>query len=162
MSGTVAEIVADVRKRGDAALTEWALELDGVAPARAEPQAGLPEEAVLVLAERVRRWHEAQRPTDLRLEIEPGELGGAVPRWRRRGSTFRALVSALVMRSLRAGVVGSSSSRPAAPGSSRRLRSSSASTRFGPSAGPTRSPRSPTARSRSRASTRSPAPGTHS
>ena len=72
MTASVAEIVADVRARGDEALTEWALELDGVAPARAEPEAGLPDDAVLALAGRVRRWHEAQRPADLRLEIEPG------------------------------------------------------------------------------------------
>ena len=99
MSGTVAEIVADVRKRGDAALTEWALELDGVAHARAEPQSGLPEEAVLALADRVRRWHEAQRPADLRLEIEPGvELER---RWLPLASAGiyvpRGLVSTLVM-----------------------------------------------------------------
>jgi histidinol dehydrogenase len=99
MSGTVAEIVADVRKRGDAALTQWALELDGVAPARAEPQAGLPEDAVLALADRVRRWHEAQRPADLRLEIEPGvELER---RWLPLASAGiyvpRGLVSTLVM-----------------------------------------------------------------
>jgi histidinol dehydrogenase len=99
MSGTVAEIVADVRARGDAALTEWALELDGVAPARAEPAAGLPEEAVLALADRVRRWHEAQRPADLRVEIEPGvELER---RWLPLASAGiyvpRGLVSTLVM-----------------------------------------------------------------
>ena len=69
---SVAEIVADVRERGDAALAEWALELDGVAPARAEPAGGLPEDAVLTLADRVRRWHLAQWPRDLRVEIEPG------------------------------------------------------------------------------------------
>ena len=34
---TVAEIVAGVRELGDAALNEWAEQLDGVAPARAEP-----------------------------------------------------------------------------------------------------------------------------
>jgi len=99
MSGTVAEIVADVRARGDAALAQWALELDGVAPARAEPQPGLPEAAVLDLAGRVRRWHEAQRPADLRLEIEPGvELER---RWAPLGSVGiyvpRGLVSTLVM-----------------------------------------------------------------
>jgi histidinol dehydrogenase len=33
----VAEIVDDVRARGDAAVREWALRLDGVEPARAEP-----------------------------------------------------------------------------------------------------------------------------
>jgi histidinol dehydrogenase len=44
-----------------------------VAPERAVPDPALvPTEAVLDLAGRVRRWHEAQRPADLRLEIEPG------------------------------------------------------------------------------------------
>ena len=99
MTVTVAEIVADVRARGDAALTKWALELDGVAPARAEPQARLPEDAVLALADRVRRWHEVQRPADLRLEIEPGvELER---RWLPLASVGiyvpRELVSTLVM-----------------------------------------------------------------
>jgi histidinol dehydrogenase len=99
MTGTVADIVADVRARGDEALTEWALELDGIAPARAEPEAGLPADAVLELADRVRRWHEAQRPADLRMEIEPGvELER---RWVPLGSVGiyvpRGLVSTLVM-----------------------------------------------------------------
>lgn len=99
MSGTVAEIVADVRARGDEALTEWALSLDGIAPARAKREAGLPEDAVLDLADRVRRWHEAQRPADLRMEIEPGvELER---RWVPLGSVGiyvpRGLVSTLVM-----------------------------------------------------------------
>jgi histidinol dehydrogenase len=69
---TVAEIVDDVRERGDEALTHWALELDGIEPARAVADHGLPDDAVLALADRVRRWHEAQRPADLRMEIEPG------------------------------------------------------------------------------------------
>jgi len=96
---TVAEIVADVRARGDEALAEWSLELDGVAPARAEPTEGLPEQAVVALADRVRRWHQAQRPSDLRMEIEPGvELER---RWVALGSVGiyvpRGLVSTLVM-----------------------------------------------------------------
>ena len=68
----VAEIVADVRARGDAALREWCLRLDGVEPARAIPSGDIPEQALRNLAERVRRWHEAQRPPDVRLEVEPG------------------------------------------------------------------------------------------
>ncbi len=54
-------------------MREWALELDGVVPARAvaEPER-LPREALLELADRVRRWHEAQVPRDIELEIEPG------------------------------------------------------------------------------------------
>jgi histidinol dehydrogenase len=96
---SVAEIVADVRERGDAALTQWSLELDGIEPARAVPEHGLPADAVLALADRVRRWHEAQRPADLRMEVEPGvELER---RWVPLGSVGiyvpRGLVSTLVM-----------------------------------------------------------------
>jgi histidinol dehydrogenase len=66
-------IVSDVKERGFEAVREWALELDGVEPARAvaDPD-GLPREALLQLADRVRRWHEAQRPADITLEVEPG------------------------------------------------------------------------------------------
>jgi len=53
----------------------YALELDGVAPARAvADHTLLPRQAVLELAGRVRRWHEAQRPADISLEVEPGVL----------------------------------------------------------------------------------------
>jgi histidinol dehydrogenase len=66
-------IVSDVKERGIVAVREWAVELDGVAPAPAEAAAGeLPREALLALADRVRRWHEAQRPRDITVEIEPG------------------------------------------------------------------------------------------
>src|SRR3954451_1916108 len=66
-------IVSEIKAEGDAAVRRWALELDGVEPARAVPDAdGLPREAILALADRVRRWHEAQRPADIRLEVEPG------------------------------------------------------------------------------------------
>ena len=55
------------------AVREWALEFDGVEPARAVARAELlPREALLTLADRVRRWHEAQRPRDVELEVEPG------------------------------------------------------------------------------------------
>jgi histidinol dehydrogenase len=68
-------IVEDVRERGDEAVREWAVRLDGAEPARAvaEPDL-LPRRALLDLADRVRRWHEAQRPLDLELEVEPGVL----------------------------------------------------------------------------------------
>jgi histidinol dehydrogenase len=69
---SVAEILRDVRERGDAAVDEWALRLDGVAPRRAEPQGAIPADAILALADAVRRWHEAQRPADVRLEVTPG------------------------------------------------------------------------------------------
>jgi histidinol dehydrogenase len=107
MSG-VAAIVEDVRARGDAAVREWALRLDGVAPERARPGGDLPVEALLVLAERVRRWHEAQRPVDVRLEVEVGiELER---RWLPLRSVGiyvpRGLVSTLVMCAVPAQVAG--------------------------------------------------------
>jgi histidinol dehydrogenase len=66
-------IVSEIKDGGDAAVRKWALELDGAEPARAVADASaLPRDAVLELADRVRRWHEAQRPADIRLEVEPG------------------------------------------------------------------------------------------
>lgn len=66
-------ILSDVKAEGMDAVDRWALEFDGVAPARAIPDAaGLPREALLQLADRVRRWHEAQRPPVVQLEVEPG------------------------------------------------------------------------------------------
>ena len=96
---SVAEILRDVRERGDAAVREWALRLDGVEPRRAEPGGDVPTEAILTLADAVRRWHEAQRPADVRLEVTPGvELER---RWVPLGSVGiyvpRGLVSTLVM-----------------------------------------------------------------
>lgn len=66
-------ILEDVRARGQEAVRDWAVKLDGVepAPAVADPT-GLPGEAVLALADRVRRWHDAQRPPDLEMDVEPG------------------------------------------------------------------------------------------
>ena len=66
-------IAAEVKERGLEAVREWALKLDGVEPARAEADTeGLPRDALLELADRVRRWHAVQRPADVTLEIEPG------------------------------------------------------------------------------------------
>ncbi|MGH3065345.1 MAG: histidinol dehydrogenase, partial [Gaiellaceae bacterium] len=104
----VAGIVADVRARGDLAVREWALRLDGVEPARAEPRADVPAEAVLALAAAVRRWHALQRPADISLEVRPGvelerrwvpleSVGIYVP---------RGLVSTLVMCAVPAQVAG--------------------------------------------------------
>ena len=93
-------IVDDVKERGFDAVREWALELDGVEPARAvaEPEL-LPRDALLALADRVRRWHEAQRPRDIELEVEPGVV--LQRRWvplRAVGIYVpRGLVSTLVM-----------------------------------------------------------------
>jgi histidinol dehydrogenase len=69
---SVQEIVEDVRARGDDALREWSERLDGVASARAQPGGEVPEAALLELADRVRAWHAAQRPPDVRLETAPG------------------------------------------------------------------------------------------
>ena len=105
----VAHIVTDVLARGHAALRDWAVELDGVEPARAVADADeLPAAALLTLADRVRRWHELQWPADVRLEVEPGvelerrwvpleSVGIYVP---------RGLVSTLVMCAVPAQVAG--------------------------------------------------------
>ena len=102
-------IVADVKARGLAAVMEWAVRLDGVEPSRAAADAnGLPRDALLDLADRVRRWHEVQRPRDVSLEVEPGvrlerrwvaldTVGVYVP---------RRLVSTLVMCAVPAQVAG--------------------------------------------------------
>jgi histidinol dehydrogenase len=102
-------VVEDVKARGMDAVREWALEFDGVEPARAvaEP-ALLPREALLTLADRVRRWHETQRPRSIVHDIEPGvtlerrwvpieSVGIYVP---------RNLVSTLVMCAVPAQVAG--------------------------------------------------------
>lgn len=104
----VARILEDVRGRGDAALREWALRLDGVEPRPAEPEDGLPAKAVLALAAAVRRWHAFQRPADVKLEIAPGvEL---TRRWVPLASVGiyvpRRLVSTLVMCAVPAQVAG--------------------------------------------------------
>jgi histidinol dehydrogenase len=104
----VAEIVADVRGRGDEALREWALRLDGVEPRRAEPAGDVPEEALLAAAANVRRWHELQRPADVRAEIVAGvELER---RWLPLGSVGvyvpRRLLSSLVMAAVPAQAAG--------------------------------------------------------
>jgi histidinol dehydrogenase len=67
-------IVADVKERGFDAVRDWSVELDGVEPVRAVPAGDVPKQAILALADRVRRWHELQRPRDLELEVEPGVL----------------------------------------------------------------------------------------
>jgi histidinol dehydrogenase len=104
----VARILDDVRKRGDAALREWALELDGAEPKLAEPAGDVPAQAILALAMAVRRWHALQRPADVQLEIAPGvELAR---RWHALASVGiyvpRGLVSTLVMCTVPAQVAG--------------------------------------------------------
>ena len=104
----VESIVADVRARGDEAVREWAVRLDGVEPRRAEPAGELPVAALLELADAVRAWHERQRPADVRLEVRPGvELER---RWVPLDSVGiyvpRGLVSTLVMCAVPAQVAG--------------------------------------------------------
>jgi histidinol dehydrogenase len=101
-------IVSDVKERGIDAVREWALKLDGVEPARAVPEGDLPEAEVLALADRVRRWHEAQRPADVRLEVEPGvELERRwIPLDRVGIYVPRGLVSTLVMCAIPAQAAG--------------------------------------------------------
>ena len=92
-------IVADIKERGIDAVREWAVKLDGVEPARAMADGELPEAELLALADRVRRWHEAQRPADVFLEVEPGvELERRwIPLDRVGIYVPRGLVSTLVM-----------------------------------------------------------------
>jgi histidinol dehydrogenase len=104
----VPQIVEDVRSRGDDAVREWSRRLDGVEPARAEPAGDVPTEAFRALADAVRRWHELQRPRDIRLETAPGvELER---RWAPLASVGiyvpRRLVSTLVMCAVPAQVAG--------------------------------------------------------
>lgn len=102
-------VVEDVKARGMEAVREWSLEFDGVEPARAVPTPdALPRDALLTLADRVRRWHEAQRPNDITLEVEPGVV--LERRWVPLRSVGiyvpRKLVSTLVMCAVPAQVAG--------------------------------------------------------
>ena len=101
-------VIAEIKDEGIYAVRRWAMELDGVEPALAEPDGDVPRDALLTLADRVRRWHEAQRPADVSLEVEPGvtlerrwvpldTVGVYVP---------RGLLSTLVMCAVPAQVAG--------------------------------------------------------
>ena len=108
---TIAEIVEDVRARGDAALVEWSQRLDHTtasAPERAVPYGDIPTAAILDAAQSVRTWHAAQRPADVSLEVSPGvtlerrwtpirSVGVYVP---------KGLVSSLIMGAVPAQVAG--------------------------------------------------------
>jgi len=102
-------IVAEIKREGETAVRRWALELDGVEPARAVPEPDLlPRRALLDLADRVRRWHEVQRPAAVTLEVEPGVL--LERRWLPLETIGiyvpRNLVSTLVMCAVPAQVAG--------------------------------------------------------
>jgi histidinol dehydrogenase len=161
---SVAAILEDVRLRGDAAVREWAVRLDGVEPARAEQTEGLTEGAVLALADSVRRWHEAQRPADVRVETRPGvELER---RWAPLATVGvyvpRGLVSTVVMCAVPARVAGVERIVVATPPDGAGLVAAAARLlgidEVWALGGPSRSRRSRTGRRRSRASTRSVAP----
>ena len=156
-------IVSEIKARGADAVREYAVQFDGVEPARATPDdSDLPRDALLDLADRVRRWHEVQRPADIELEIEPGvtlqrrwvaldTVGVYVP---------RNLISTLVMCVVPAQVAGVRHivvcTPPHGAGGSPPRRSCSASTRCGRSEARRRSGGSRT----SNASTRSSGRGT--
>ncbi len=83
LSAAVASILDDVRARGDAALREMAERFDGVRLESLEvPQerwqealTGLPigvRRALERAARNIRRFHDAQRPKDVSVEVEPG------------------------------------------------------------------------------------------
>lgn len=84
----VAPIVADVRARGDAALLEWTVKLDGPPPEgfrvpaeQIESATVAPEahEALRRMIEAVRSFSQAQRPLDTSVEAVPGVV--AQRRW---------------------------------------------------------------------------------
>ncbi|HEY2217788.1 MAG TPA: histidinol dehydrogenase [Gaiellaceae bacterium] len=105
----MSSIVAQIKESGEEAVWRWAEELDGVEPARAHPtESSFPREALLALADRVRRWHEAQRPADVTMEIEPGVM--LERRWLPLESVGiyvpRNLISTLVMCAVPAQVAG--------------------------------------------------------
>jgi histidinol dehydrogenase len=95
----VVGILDDIRTRGDVALREWSLRLDGVEPKHARPTEAVPEDALRELADAVERWHGLQRPPDIRLEVRPGvELERRWVPLRSVGIYVpRGLVSTLVM-----------------------------------------------------------------
>jgi histidinol dehydrogenase len=110
-SFSVDDIVADVRRRGDAALADWSRRLDATtwsSPERAVAYGDIPTAAVLAAAESVRTWHAAQRPRDLMLEVSPGVT--LERRWSPLRSVGlyvpRGLVSSLIMSGVPAQVAG--------------------------------------------------------
>lgn len=74
-SVTIEGIVTDVRTRGDAAVAEWSRRFDQTTsdqPERAVAYGDIPTAAIVAAADNVRRWHAAQRPADVVLEVAPG------------------------------------------------------------------------------------------
>lgn len=108
---TIADIVADVRERGDAAVVEWSQRLDKTTATtveRAVAYGDIPTAAVLDAAQSVRTWHAAQRPADITMEVSPGVT--LERRWSPLRSVGvyvpRGLVSSLIMGAVPAQVAG--------------------------------------------------------
>jgi histidinol dehydrogenase len=108
---SVADIVRDVRERGDAALMEWSSRLDATTsstPTRATPAGTIPTTALLTSARNVTTWHSAQRPVDLVVEVVPGVV--LERRWVPLRSVGiyvpRNLISSLVMGVVPAQIAG--------------------------------------------------------
>jgi histidinol dehydrogenase len=102
-------IVGEIKAEGMEAVRRWALELDGVEPTLCvDSTQSVPREAVLDLADRVRRWHALQRPADIELEVEPGVT--LTRRWLPLDTVGvyvpRNLISTLVMCAVPAQVAG--------------------------------------------------------
>ena len=101
-------IVSEIKAEGLEAVKRWALELDGVEPALAEPDGDVPMDAIYDLADRVGRWHGAQRPEDITLEVEPGVV--LQRRWVALDTVGvyvpRGLISTLVMCAVPAQIAG--------------------------------------------------------
>jgi histidinol dehydrogenase len=101
-------IVSEIKEEGYEAVRRWAVELDGVEPARAEPDGDVPVEAIYDLADRVARWHGVQRPADVSLEVEPGVV--LERRWVALDTVGiyvpRGLLSTLVMCAVPAQIAG--------------------------------------------------------
>jgi len=108
---SIADIIEDVRRRGDVAVAEWSRRFDGTTsdlPERAQPYGDVPTAAILAAAANVRTWHAAQRPADLMLEVTPGVT------LERRWTPLRSvglyvpknLVSSLIMSGIPAQVAG--------------------------------------------------------
>jgi histidinol dehydrogenase len=90
VAATVAQVIDDVRQRGDAALREQALRFDGAALDGLEvPRAAWTEalealdpelrDALVAAADAIRRFHEGQRPSPLIMETAPGLVLGRRP-----------------------------------------------------------------------------------
>ena len=186
VDAAVAAILADVAARGDAAVIELTERFDRAAPdpatlafSEAEIDAAVatvaPEDraALELAADRIRAYHERQRPDDARWTDAAGaELGW---RWTPVGAAglyvpggLASYPSSVLMNAIPARVAGVERLVICAPTPGRRGQPAGAARRpprrrrrpSTASAARRRSPRSPTAPRRSRRSTRSPAPAT--